>query len=156
MARTGAGGRLTALAWDNLGLTEGRFGRRQEALRLHRRALALARRAGSRAAERAILLGIGETSLRLGLPAANPFRRALRLARDGHFRMQEALALDGLAHATGDPAYWLQALDIFADLGVDRADLVRRHLAAPGVPACDLCAGHRAVSAVDTAWLAGA
>jgi DNA-binding SARP family transcriptional activator/tetratricopeptide (TPR) repeat protein len=131
--------RTRALGWNNLALTEGRTGRRAAALAHHRQALALARRCGSASAERAVLLGLGESALRLGLPAEEPFREALELARRGRFRMQEALALDGLAHATGDPAHWRDALAILADLGVDRADLVRDHLADPDTPWCDLC-----------------
>lgn len=138
----------TALARNNLGLAEARLGRGGAAVALHRDALAQARRAGNAAAVRAILLGLGETSLRLGLPAEPPFREALGLARAGRFRMQEALALDGLAHATGDPAWWREALTIFTDLGVDRADLVRRHLADPAGRCCDLC---RTPSTVDSA-----
>jgi DNA-binding SARP family transcriptional activator/tetratricopeptide (TPR) repeat protein len=131
--------RTTALALNNLGLAEGRLGRRDAALDHHRRALTLARQAGSRGAERAILLGLGETSLRLGVPAEEPFRRARDLARRGRFRMQEALALDGLAHATGERWAWRAALAIFTDLGVARAGLVRAHLDSPGTPCCDLC-----------------
>jgi DNA-binding SARP family transcriptional activator/tetratricopeptide (TPR) repeat protein len=137
-----------ALGWNNLGLAEGRLGQRESALAHHRRALALARQIGSRSAERGILLGLGETSLRLGLPAVQPFRQARELAQAGRFRIQEALALDGLAHATGDPAFWHQALAIFAELGVAQADLVRRHLDNPGVACCDLC---RAASPVNAA-----
>jgi tetratricopeptide (TPR) repeat protein len=131
--------RTTALGLNNLGLTEGRLGHRDAALDHHRQALALARRAGSSAAERAVLLGLGETSLRLGLPAEDPFRRARDMARRGRFRMQEALALDGLAHATGERGAWYEALAIFTDLGVAQAELVRAHLDSPGTPACDLC-----------------
>jgi DNA-binding SARP family transcriptional activator/tetratricopeptide (TPR) repeat protein len=131
--------RTTALGWNNLALAEGRQGRADAALAHHRQALQLARRIGSDSAVRAILLGLGETALRLGRPAAGPFRQALELARAGRFRMQEALALDGLAHATGDPAYWREALAILLDLGVTRAELVRRHLADPGAGCCDLC-----------------
>ncbi|KAA2266479.1 hypothetical protein F0L68_01660 [Solihabitans fulvus] len=130
---------ITAMGWNNLGLTEGRLGRRREAIEHHRTALALARRIGSAATERGVLLGLGETSLRLGVPAAEPFRTAMKLARAGRFRMQEALALDGLAHATGDPSYWHEALAIFTELGSARADLVRRHLDNPGALSCDLC-----------------
>jgi hypothetical protein len=140
--------RTTALGWNNLGLTEGRLGRAGSALAYHRRALDLAQRAGSAPAVRATLLGLGETSLRLGRPAEGPFRQALELARAGRFRMQEALALDGLAHATGDPAYWEPALAIFTELGVPQADLVGRHLAEPAGRWCDLC---RTVSHVDAA-----
>jgi len=138
-----------ALVWNNLGLAEGRLGERG-ALDHHLRALALARRVGSRTAERTTLLGLGETSLRLGFPAAEAFQEAYELARAGRFRMQEALALDGLAHATGDSRFWRQALNIYADLGVSRADVVRAHLENPGAARCDLC---RAVSPVDTARL---
>jgi DNA-binding SARP family transcriptional activator len=137
--------RVTALARNNLALAEARLGRGAAALSLHHEALATA---GGAAATRAILLGLGETSLRLGLPAERPFREALELARAGRFRMQEALALDGLAHATGDPAWWREALSILTELGVDRAELVRRHLTDPGGRWCDLC---RAPSTVDRA-----
>ena len=136
---------VTALARNNLALTEARLGRGAAALSLHREALATA---GNAAATRAILLGLGETSLRLGLPAEQPFREALGLARAGRFRMQEALALDGLAHATGDPAWWQEALAILTELGVERAELVRRHLADPAGRWCDLC---RTPSTVDRA-----
>ncbi|HST67151.1 MAG TPA: BTAD domain-containing putative transcriptional regulator [Mycobacteriales bacterium] len=138
-------GRTAALARNNLGLAEARLGRGATALSLHREALATA---DSAAATRAILLGLGETSLRLGLPAERPFREALALARAGRFRMQEALALDGLAHATGDPAWWRPALTILTELGVERAGLVRRHLADPAGRWCDLC---QAPSTVDDA-----
>jgi DNA-binding SARP family transcriptional activator/tetratricopeptide (TPR) repeat protein len=131
--------RTVALAWNNLALTEGRLGQREAAIDHHRAALKLARQIGSRSAERGILLGLGETSLRLGLPAREPFAEALDLARAGRFGMQEGLALDGLAHATGETRYWHEALGIFTDLGVDQANLVRHHLEEPGFPWCDLC-----------------
>jgi DNA-binding SARP family transcriptional activator/tetratricopeptide (TPR) repeat protein len=146
---TPGGDRYAALARNNLALAEARLGRGDAAVALHRQALAEARAAGSVPAVRAILLGLGETSLRLGLPAEQPFREALRLARAGRFRMQEALALDGLAHASGDPTHWRGALSILTDLRVtDRADLVRRHLADPAGRCCDLC---RAAPAADAA-----
>ena len=138
--------RTVALGWNNLALTEGRLGLAGPALDHHRHALAVARGSGSASAERAILLGLGETSLRLGRPAAVAFRQALEQARAGRFRMQEALALDGLAHATGDTGYWRAALAILTDLGVPQADLVRQHLADPAGRSCDLC---RAASTVD-------
>jgi DNA-binding SARP family transcriptional activator/tetratricopeptide (TPR) repeat protein len=131
--------RIVAVGLNNLALTEGRLGRPAEALAHHHRALTMARRAGSTAAERGILLGIGETSLRVGVPAEAPFRLARDLARAGRFRMQEALALDGLAHATGDRSAWRAALTIFADLGAPQAALVRAHLEDPDSPHCDLC-----------------
>jgi tetratricopeptide (TPR) repeat protein len=131
--------RITALGWNNLGLVEGRLGLRTQALEHHRRALALARQIDSPAAERGILLGLGETSLRLGVDAEAPFRLALELARSARFRMQEALALDGLAHATGDPQFWQQALEIFTELAAPRSALTRAHLDSPGTECCDLC-----------------
>ena len=97
---------------------------------------------------RTVLLGLGETSLRIDRPAEDEFRQALRLARDARYPMHEALALDGLAHATGDPTYWREALPIFTDLGVAQADLVRRHLADPAGRWCDLCPATAGTSAV--------
>jgi DNA-binding SARP family transcriptional activator/tetratricopeptide (TPR) repeat protein len=132
-------GRTRAFGWNNLALTEGRQGRAEAALRHHRRALAIAGQLDSPSAVRTVLLGLGETSLRIGRPAGDEFRRALHMAREARYPMHEALALDGLAHATGEPAYWREALVIFTDLGVAQADLVRQHLADPHGRWCDLC-----------------
>jgi tetratricopeptide (TPR) repeat protein len=143
--------RARALGWNNLGLAEGRLGHLDEALKHQRKGLALARRSRKPNATCGILLGIGETSLRFGLPAAEPFREAIVLAREGRFRIQEAIALDGLAHATGDHVYWEEALEIFDELGVKRADLVRRHLARPDARHCDLCSADLAPAGVRTA-----
>jgi tetratricopeptide (TPR) repeat protein len=143
--------RARALGWNNLGLAEGRLGHLDEALKHQRKGLALARRSRKPNATCGILLGIGETSLRFGLPAAEPFREAIVLAREGRFRIQEAIALDGLAHATGDHAYWEEALEIFDELGVKRADMVRRHLARPDARHCDLCSADLAPVDVRTA-----
>jgi tetratricopeptide (TPR) repeat protein len=131
--------RTKAFGWNNLALTEGRQGRAEAALQHHRRALAIARRLPSPSAVRTVLLGLGETSLRIGRPAEDDFRQALQLAREARFPMHEALALDGLAHATGELGYWREALAIFTDLGVAQADLVSRHLADPAGRWCDLC-----------------
>jgi tetratricopeptide (TPR) repeat protein len=136
--------RIRALGVNNFALTEGRRGDAEQAMRHHREALAMARATGLPTAERGILLGMGETALRLGLPAEETFTEALELARAGRFRIQEALALDGLAHATGDPAHWRAALAILTDLGVPRAGVVAEHLANPGVPCCELCGPDRA------------
>jgi tetratricopeptide (TPR) repeat protein len=140
--------RITALAVNNLALTEGRLGEPERAMAHHREALALARSTGLPTAERAVLLGMGETALRLGLvaEARTAFRAAVESARAGRFRIQEALALDGLAHATGDPAHWRAALAILRDLGVPRAETVASHLAAPGEPCCELCGADRAAA----------
>jgi tetratricopeptide (TPR) repeat protein len=140
--------RTRAFGWNNLALTEGRQGRAEAALQHHRRALAIARQLHSPSAVRTVLLGLGETSLRIDRPAEDEFRQALRLARDARYPMHEALALDGLAHATGDPAYWREALPIFTDLGVAQADLVRQHLADPAGRWCDLCPATAGTSAV--------
>lgn len=131
--------RLTALAWCNLGLANGRRGHPDRALSLHRRALALAHECSEPLLECVAQLGLGETSLRLGVPALSHFRESLRVARELGFRIQEALALDGLAHCTDDPSYWQEALRIFAELGVAQTNAVREHLARPGERCCDMC-----------------
>ena len=51
-------------------------------------------------------------------PAAVWFERSLELSRDQGTRIQEAIALDGLAHATGDLDAWRAAAAIFDELGL--------------------------------------
>lgn len=131
--------RLTALTLGNLGLVSARLGRRDAALDLHREALALARECAVPLVECAAELGLGETLLRIGEPDPRPFEDALVLARENELGVQEAIALDGLAHVTGELEHWWQALDIFARLGVAQAELVRAHLADPTGAHCDLC-----------------
>lgn len=139
LAIDGRSTRLTSLTLGNLGLVNARLGRRDAALDLHHEAIALARRAEAPMVESAAELGLGETLLRLGEPDPGPFERALALARGIEHGIQEAIALDGLAHVTGEPEHWWQALGIFARLGVAQAELVRVHLADPGGAHCDLC-----------------
>ena len=131
--------RLTALTLGNLGLVSGRLGRRDAALDLHREAIALARECAVPLVECAADLGLGETLLRIGEPDPEPFEHALAVARAYELGIQEAIALDGLAHVTGEPEHWWQALSIFARLGVAQAELVRAHLADPAGTHCDLC-----------------
>lgn len=133
------GGGVRALAWCNLGLATARAGAPDEAITLHRRAITEADDCGELSVRCAAHLGLGESSLRLGRPATESFRTALTLAELQSNRIQQAIALDGLAHATHDSAYWHPALAIYRSLGVPQADLVRRHLDDPDRPQCDLC-----------------
>ncbi|WP_415948370.1 BTAD domain-containing putative transcriptional regulator [Streptomyces sp. KLOTTS4A1] len=132
--------RVTAMATCNLGLATARTGRADEAMDLHRRAVALARECRSGPIQCAAWLGAGESALRTGAPALAYFQRALRLSQRSGFRIQQALALDGLAHATGDAAHWRRALKIFSDVGAAQAESVRDHLSHPGRARCDMCA----------------
>lgn len=128
-----------ALAWCNLGLATARTGDGERALRMHRRALREADSSGDLSTRCAVNLGLGESSLRLDRPAPAVFRTALALAEQQSNRIQQAIALNGLAHATHEVSHWQSALDIYAALGVPQADLVRRHLCEPDRPQCDLC-----------------
>lgn len=138
---------VRAMSWCNLALATGRLGQADAALGYHGRAIETATDAGAPNLLCAALLGQGETSLRLGRPAADAFVRALRLAEEQPNLIQIGLALDGLAHATGDRAHWERALAVFTELGVPQAGLVRRHLDEPDRPHCDLCAGRPATPA---------
>jgi len=139
----GASDQLRAGAWCNLALASARLGKHQDALRWHRRAVELADRCGEPSVRVHTYLGLGETLLRLRRPAADWFERSLDLARHQGTRIQEAIALDGLAHATGDLDAWRAAAAIFDDLGLAQAALVRQHLADPDGRWCDLCAARR-------------
>jgi tetratricopeptide (TPR) repeat protein len=140
LAVDGVNDRLRASAWCNLALASARLGAREDALRWHHRAVELAERLGENTVRVHAYLGLGETLLRLGAPAGIWFERSLELSRDQGTRIQEAIALDGLAHATGDLDAWRAAATIFDELGLPQAELVRRHLADPGGRWCDLCA----------------
>lgn len=135
---------VTAMGWCNLALATARLGDGSRALDRHAAAIRQAERSDDLGIQCAAHLGLGETLLRLGRSAAEPFIEALTLARAQGSRMQQAIALDGLAHATHEPAHWHAARTIFAELGVPQADLVGQHLDAPDQPHCDLCAGFRA------------
>jgi hypothetical protein len=137
----GVSDRLRAGSWCNLALASARLGEHDDALRWHHRAVELAERSGESSVRVHTYLGLGETLLRLGRPAAVWFERSLGLSRDQGTRIQEAIALDGLAHATGDLDAWRSAAIIFDELGLAQAALVRQHLADPDGRWCDLCAG---------------
>jgi DNA-binding SARP family transcriptional activator/tetratricopeptide (TPR) repeat protein len=141
LAVDGANDRLRAGAWCNLALASARLGEHDDALRWHHRAVELAERGGEPTVRVHTYLGLGETLLRLGSPAAVWFERSLELSRHQGTRIQEAIALDGLAHVTGDLDAWRAAAVIFDELGLAQAELVRRHLADPDGWWCDLCAG---------------
>lgn len=131
--------RVRAMSWCNLAMPLARLGRTDAALRHHRRALEVAIDSREPSVQCAAYLGLGETALRLDIDAGGYFRKALDLARLQRYRIQEAIALDGLAHATSNPEYWRVALVIYTELGVRRRDLMRRHLEEPGTVCCDLC-----------------
>ena len=137
----GVSDRLRAGAWCNLALASARLGEHDDALRWHHLAVELAERVGVTSVRVHTYLGLGETLLRLGKPAAVWFERSLELSRDQGTRIQEAVALDGLAHAMSDLDAWQAAAAIFDELGLPQAELVRRHLADPYGRWCDLCAG---------------
>ncbi len=139
----GAGDRLRAASWCNLALASARLGDRDDALRWHHLAVELAERIGVPSVQVHTYLGLGETLLRLGAPEAVWFERSLELSRQQGTRIQEAIALDGLAHATGRLDAWRAAAEIFDELGLPQAELARRHLVDPHGRWCDLCAGHR-------------
>ena len=141
--------RLRAASWCNLALASARLGEHDDALRWHHRAVELAERSGEPAVRVHTYLGFGETLLRLGEPAAVWFERSLELSHGQGTRIQEAIALDGLAHATGDLGAWRAAATIFDDLGLAQAGTVRRHLADPDGTWCDLCAGARRPGTAD-------
>ena len=139
----GASDLLRAGAWCNLALASARLGARDDALRWHHRAVELADGVNEPSVRVHTYLGLGETLLRLGRPAAVWFERSIELSRDQGTRIQEAIALDGLAHATGDLDAWRAAVAIFDELGLAQAAIVRQHLADPDGAWCDLCAGRR-------------
>ena len=129
----------------SLGAVYAKLGRPAEAIEHHRRALELIRDVGERATESAILNNLGTVHLATGQDeqAAGYHQQALALARDGAYRQEEANAHNGIGNALrgSDPEgareHWRQALAIYEQLGVPRADEVRRHLeeigtAAPG------------------------
>ncbi len=81
----GVSDRLRAGAWCNLALASARLGEHDDALLWHHRAVELAERSGEPSVRVHTYLGLGETLLRLGRPAAGVVRTQPRaLARAGH------------------------------------------------------------------------
>lgn len=60
----------------------------------------MTRRIGDRGTEASALASLGEASLLLGEPAAEPLTAALEIARETSFAWCEAAALTGLAEAS--------------------------------------------------------
>jgi tetratricopeptide (TPR) repeat protein/transcriptional regulator with XRE-family HTH domain len=127
-----------AYALDTLGRIELIQGGYQQAAGHHRRAIELFREIGDPAGEAQSHNGLGDLFLAIGLPgdASAEFAAALGLASQVCDRYEEGRAHDGLARthdATGDSAqaryHWLQALTVYAELGVPEAGQVHARLA---------------------------
>jgi tetratricopeptide (TPR) repeat protein/transcriptional regulator with XRE-family HTH domain len=134
-----------AYALDTLGRIELMHGSYQQAAGDHRRALELFREIGDPAGEAQAHNGLGDLFLAIGLPgdARGEYAAALDLGSQIGDRYEEARAHDGLARAhdcltqagdaTGDPGqaryHRLQALTVYAELGVPEADQIRAQLA---------------------------
>ncbi|MEU8270079.1 tetratricopeptide repeat protein [Sphaerisporangium sp. NPDC049002] len=116
------------------------LGAYQEALPFHVRALELQQRAGDRANEVVTLDTLGLLHQRLGDPetAIRHYERGLRLAgmmNSAGLRAQLLGHLGDASEATGDPRTarerWLEAYEIFRDLGHPQAADLRRKLQSP-------------------------
>ncbi|MFL6125295.1 tetratricopeptide repeat protein [Actinophytocola sp.] len=126
----------------SLGAVYHRLGRPAEAIEHHRRALRLIRDVGERATESAVLNNLGVVHLATGQDeqAVGYHQQALSLARDGAYRQEEANAHHGIGNALlatdpdGAREHWRQALAIYDQLGVPKADEVRRQLTAVSAP----------------------
>ncbi|WP_405146454.1 tetratricopeptide repeat protein [Sphaerisporangium sp. NBC_01403] len=116
------------------------LGAYQEALPFHVRALELQQRAGDRANEVVTLDTLGLLHQRLGDPetAIRHYQRGLRLAgtmNSAGLRAQLLGHLGDASEAAGDPRTarerWLEAYEIFRDLGHPQAADLRRKLQSP-------------------------
>ncbi|MGW0590120.1 ATP-binding protein [Streptosporangium sp. NPDC002607] len=117
------------------------LGAYQQALQFQLRALELQQRAGNRANEVVTLDTLGLLYQRLGDPetAIRHYGRGLRLAGtmdSPELRAQLLGHLGDASEATGDPQTarerWLEAYEIFRDLGHPQAGDLRRKLQSPG------------------------
>jgi tetratricopeptide (TPR) repeat protein/transcriptional regulator with XRE-family HTH domain len=112
--------------------------RYDQAIKRFRQALAIFRKTGSRAGEAEALNGIGEVlqATRRPAQARTAHAAAVSIATQIGDRQEQARAHDGLARAcallgeSGEARkHWLQALNIYDDLGLPEADQVRSELA---------------------------
>src|SRR6266545_1475202 len=119
---------------DNLGSVFFRQGRYHEALHYYEQALALADRIDNRVRQTSALVGLGDTLRLTGHPgrALARYQTALDLAGQTGDRYERAHALEGIGHVLCDsghtePArrHWTEALEIYTDLDIAEADLVR-------------------------------
>lgn len=134
--------RLMALTRANLALAMARVGDVDGALTEHATSVDQARLGGEPSVLFAALLAQAETELWLGHTevATASFTRALALARRQRYRVQEAVALLGLAHAAPEPERWRAAAELYADLQVpSQATLALDHLDQARVEGCVLC-----------------
>ena len=140
------GRRDAAATRTTIGLALGRMGDTERALREHRSAITMARQAGAVATTCHAVLGLAETAYALGdlACAAENFRAALDTANANGLRFQQAIALEGLAHACAeaDPqsasARWAAAARILGELGSTYQAQALAHLDSPDAD-CDLC-----------------
>ncbi|MEV7969221.1 tetratricopeptide repeat protein [Sphaerisporangium sp. NPDC088356] len=133
-----AGKASLAVGWYHSGL-----GAHQEALPFHLRALELQQRAGDLANEVVTWDSLGLLHQWLGDPetAIGHYERGLRLVATMDSPALQAQLLGHLgdaSEATGDPQTarerWLEAYEIFHDLGHPQAGDLRRKLQSPGPP----------------------
>jgi tetratricopeptide (TPR) repeat protein len=132
-----------ARALTDLGLTNLRQGRSQEAASDLQRAVDLSREIGERSCEAQALNGLGEAMLATSRTdrAHSHYADALEVASRISERYEQARALDGLGrayHAAGDQRqarhHWKQALAVYADLGAPETDQLRAQLTVVGGP----------------------
>ncbi len=134
-------------AASNIGSTYASLGRYDTAGEFQQTALRLARRTGMPALEAIALNQLGRIARLLGdsAGAAARYRAALAVSDRIGARYEQALALEGLGetedglHRPREAArYRQQALEIYTELGTDRADELRRRITAaaqlPGAP----------------------
>jgi len=119
------------------------WGRYEEAAAHCQRALAMARELGHRTVQLTVLVTLGDVALAAGRPAEalGHHQAALGLAEEMSDRFMQARALRGLGtvrQAMGDPAaarrHWQRALELYTDLGVPQAEVVRDLLDPAGQP----------------------
>jgi tetratricopeptide (TPR) repeat protein len=124
---------------NSLGRVHLRLEHTAEALDYFEQALALADRIGSRVRQTSALIGLGDILRLTGRPgqALARYQSALELAGQTGDRYERAHALEGIGHVLCDsghtePArrHWTEALDIYLELDIAEADLVRDRLAA--------------------------
>jgi len=119
---------------NSLGRVHLRLEHTTEALDYFEQALALADRIDNRVRQTSALVGLGDTLRLTGHPgrALARYQTALDLAGQTGDRYERAHALEGIGHVLCDsghtePArrHWTEALEIYTDLDIAEADLVR-------------------------------
>ena len=123
-----------AQAMENLGNADCRQGRYEQALERYAQVLDIATEIGSQGREASTLNAMGEALRGAGQPhhSATSHESALKKAQVTGDRYEQARALNGLAYArlaAGDheaaDRHWQDALDVYVQIGVPEADVVR-------------------------------